>query len=257
MPLNTKINTSTPAREKFKTEETLLSHGYACPEAFPDGKITIYPWDNSVDEWVRRNGKKTQTPRMFVLELFKRLCDLKMCPYEKFVLGDVSTVILVSRSLRHNNKVVYRPTCPLCAVENQEEMIEVPNELKRIGEKTADYPGFDVVTLPICTDEVKLRPLIVNDEIILENRSKEQKQKVSEEMAHILAPVMDVGGGTPDSLEELLKWYNALHPEDQSYLEDAIDNLAPHLSPNVDHVCDNCGKQFIFTLPLQDKEFFR
>lgn len=257
MPIKSNVDTSVSSRERYKQEVTLLSHGYANKSAFPDGKITVYPWDSSIDEWVRANSRKKISDKMFTLELVKRLCNLNGCKFEEFVVGDASTVILMARSIRHDNHVTYSPTCPWCKSANAEENIAVPDDLERIGEKDANYGGFDVCTLPSSKDVVKLRPLIINDEILLDARSDEKKRLLSDELAHILCGIIDVGGGQPSSLDELLAWHAALHPQDQTFLAGFVQQVSPHLSADLEHVCDSCERKFTFTLPLEDRDFFR
>lgn len=257
MALKSNVNTAISSREQYKRLVTLLSHGYADPKAFPEGQITVYPWDSSIDEWVRSQSRKKISDKLFTLELVKMLCDLNGCKFENFVVGDASTVILIARSIRHNSHIIYSPQCPFCKAVNPEETVTVPDALDRVGEKPANYPGFDIMTLPVSKDVIKVRPLIVNDEIMLEGRGDQQKKQVSDELAHIICGVIEVGGGQPTSLEELLAWHNALHPQDQAFLAGAVENISPHLSADLAHTCDFCQKHFKFTLPLEDREFFR
>jgi hypothetical protein len=257
MPIQSNVDLKVPARDRLKREITLLSHGFACPEAFPDGKITVFPWDSTIDEWIAAHSRQEVAGKRFTIDLFCKLCNLNGCPKEKFVLGDVSTVILVSRSIRHNNQIEYRPVCIHCKTINASEIVSVPEQLTKIGEKSTDYKGFDIITLPVCKDIVKLRPLIVNDEMLLDQRSPEQKKVVTDELAHVLAGIVEIGGGQPSNVEELLAWYHAVDPTDQVYLNSAVDNLSPHLSPNLEHTCDSCGKGFTFVLPFEDRDFFR
>src|SRR5574343_67953 len=248
-----------PARQAFKQEITLLSRGYVNPVAFPDGKITIYPWDSETDEWVSDRVRKPKRNRM-LWELCARLCNLNNCPIEDFVVGDVNTVLLLARSIQHKNVIRYFPLCPACGSENKPESVQVPNELEKIGEKTADYPGYDVVQLPNCGDTVKIRPLQVKDEIMIDEREAATKQLISDNLAHILVPILTVGNGKeegkPDSIQELLTWWIALHPMDKKFLEEAENRLYPHLSLLIPHTCDACNHKFNHSLSL-DQDFFR
>jgi hypothetical protein len=245
-----------PGRERFKQQVTLLSRGFSCPEAFPDGKVWVYPWDSAVDEWVLRHQKEA-SGKDFMWKIIPQICGLNGCPIEKFVVGDVTTVLLISRAIRHQNKISYTPTCPNCRRQNKEEMIIVPDDLERVGEKAPDYPGHDVVTLPVCGDVVRLRPLLVGDMTVINARSAEQRNLISDRLAHVLAGIVDVNGGAPESLSEVMTWWQALHASDQAFLSEAVDKLTPHLSSEIRHVCDHCQAEFRHPLPLDQEDFFR
>jgi hypothetical protein len=257
MAIKSNIDSTRSSREQYKREVTLLSHGYTNQEAFPDGLITVYPWDSHIDEWVRKNARSKESSSMFMLRLVEQLADFNGCSLDDFVVGDVSTVILIARAIRQNNVVAYIPRCPFCSSDNDEEVIKVPDDLEKMGEKSKDYPGFDEITLPVSKDVLNIRPLVVGDVRRLDGRNSMQKKQVADELASTLASIIDIGGGKPDSLDELLVWHKALHPQDQTYLDKAVEALSPHLSTDIKHTCDTCGRDFTKTLPLRDKEFFR
>jgi hypothetical protein len=259
MPLVTNVNTSVTARQQYKQEITLLSHGYINRTAFPDGKITVYPWDSDVDEWFTQRLRKGQK-HLILFELTEKLCDLNGCDINEFVLGDMHTVMLVARSIIHKNQVKYTPVCSRCGFAHPISVVSVPDELEKIGEKGPDYPGYDTVSLPESHDVVKFRPLQVKDEITIENRTEHTKKMASDNVARILIPIISVGNGQqegrPDSIQELLMWWQALHPRDRLFFTEAQDNLYPHLNQVLKHVCDNCQSEFEHPLNL-DLSFFR
>jgi hypothetical protein len=253
MALKTNMKDLTPSRLRLRREITLLSHGFSCPDAFPDGRIVVYPWDADVDAWaVERAGRGLKN---FMWDLLAKVCDLNGCPLEKFVVGDVSTVLLVSRALARANKVMYVAKCPECGHEHQ-DVITVPDELERVGEKSADYPGYDVITLPDCKDVVKIRPLLIGDFMAVENRPAPARQKYPDRLCRTLIPVVSVNDTTPDSFDELAAWYEALTPADKQYFVTQQDALYPHLNTDLDWTCDACGHKFVVPLVFNDK-FFR
>jgi hypothetical protein len=256
MAIKTKMTDMLPSRERFKTEVVLLSHGYSNRQAFPGGKITVYPWDNSVDEWMLRSDMDINSQN-FMWKVAACLCNLNGCPIEQFVYGDLSTVLLVSRSIRQNYMVEYEPVCPHCKVKNKMEKVRVPEALKRIGEKPDDYLGFDTCTLPVCEDVIRIRPLLVKDEMVILSRTDTQRKEVSDRLARVLAGIVDVNQGAPDNLSEILTWHSALHPRDQVFLTQVADEFTPHLDPTLSHSCDSCKMGFRYPLPLDDPEFFR
>ena len=95
----------------------------------------------------------------------------------------------------------------------------------------------------------------VSDEVAIENR--DSKLGVGDDLAHILAGVITVGGGQPDSIAELVGWFNALHPQDQQALTDVYETISPHLATNMKHMCNFCQKEFVHMLDLTSKQFFR
>jgi hypothetical protein len=256
MPIKTNLkDLGIPSREKFKQEITLLSHGYVAPTALPDGKITVFPWEHDTDDWMLEESKKSDRKNI-LFNLFPRLCNLNGCDPMNFVVGDMNTVLLVSRAINNANVIEYQAVCPYCRATSRAE-VKVPDELEKVGEKSAKYPGYDDITLPVSKDTVRIRPLLVRDEVTIQNREVGPGfPQMSDRMAHIIAPIMQVGGGKPDSPKELVDWYTSLHPKDKKFLEDKQDDLYPHLDTKMRLVCGDCGKRYVHNLSFND-EFFR
>ena len=254
MAINTNLPTLASRRENYKQVVQLLSGGYVDRNAFPDGMVTVYPWDTQIDEWLRarlRKGKKSTV----LWEVTDQIADLNGCPVEKMVVGDVYTILLVSRSIRYANEIVYTSHCPYCNDERQEK-IAVPNDLVKVGVKPPDYPGWDIITLPKSRDTVKVRPLTVQDEIDIADRDPVIKEKVTDRLARVFWPILEIGGGKVESLDEIVMWYNALSPRDADELEVQENALYPHLDTKLDHTCDQCGRVFSHVLDI-DTDFFR
>lgn len=257
MPIKSNVTDRRSRREKYKTEITLISGGFASPDAFPGGKITVYPWDSSVDAWLTDTASKavgTERERL-LYDLMSKVCNLNGCPLEEFVLGDVNTVLMVSRSLASKAVIHYVTVCPKCSHESTEK-VQVPDELKSIGQKVSGYPGTDLITLKECGDNVEIRPLRIRDELAISTRTIEERQRINNHVAHLIAPVVSVNGGQPDRIDEILEWYSALPLTDAQQLEEAIDQLTPHLSQELLHKCDDCGHVYTHRL-VMDQEFFR
>lgn len=257
--IKSNIKNMTPSRQAYRQEITLLSGGYVNPTAFPDGKITVYPWDHEVDEWIQQRGKKPRR-HLMLWELAERLCNLNGCKREQFLVGDVNTVILVARAIVHKNIIRYTPVCSHCGTANAEDSVKVPDELEKVAEKPPGYPGFDLVILPESQDHVKVRPLTIGDEISIEERTKEQKAIISDDLAQTFAAIVSIGDGAqegqPDSMQELSLWWQALHPADKKALIAGIEKCTPHLSGQITHKCDHCEKPFLHNLTF-DTNFFR
>src|SRR5512139_1935475 len=256
MPIKTNLKSLTPRRQQYKREITLLSHGYNNPTAWPDGKITVYPWDNAIDQWLIENVRKLNKQEL-VYGLLKHCCDLNGGAVDDFVADEINVVLLVSRALTSDGTVVYTSLCPFCGAKKNEN-IKVPDELEKVGEKTADYCGFDAVTLPVVQDVVKLRPLLVKDEKLVLNRDDEQKKVIPDAELRTVMRVVAINDTKPDTLDELVTWYRALHAKDAKFLDDKGREITPHLNTNVPHVCDEpeCGRKFTHPLTF-DQEFFR
>lgn len=255
MAFTTRMKSMEPRRTQYARVITLVSGGYIKPDSFPGGQIRVYPWDSEVDDWLAKRAKKGD-PEGLLFDLCAHVCDLGSCPLDLFVVGDVNTILLVSRSLRYPDSTVeYACTCPVCGYATTEE-IKVPDELSPVGQKTVDYPGSDLITLPECRDEVAIRPLQVKDERMISGRDDTLKKLASDRLMHILVPIKEINGGTPDAWEHVLRWYNALPPGDAAFLEAQQNLLYPHLDTNLPHVCDKCGRHFMHPLDLST-EFFR
>ena len=253
MPIKTNLEVSVPSREKFKQRIKLISAGAAHPLAFPDGEITIFPWDIQVDDWVVTKGKMQKTS---TYDLIPQLADLNGCPVEDLFVGDATTVLLVARSLRHNNSIQFSPTCPHCDKQNPPETIKIPEQLRKKAEKPLGWPGIDTITLPECKDVVVIRPLRVKDEKFIDSRTPEEVKAVPTLTAHILLSVVTINDTKADSVRELMQWFRAMQATDQDYLSQQIDDLHPRLDNDVEFLCDFCQEKFTHTLDL-GKPFLR
>jgi len=238
MPLKTNITNLKPARQVYKQEITLLSKGYYNKQAFPEGKITVYPWDTDIEEWFLKRLRKPNKNRA-LWELSAKLAELNGCPYEDLTVGDVNTILLVARSIQRKNVVQFTSICPRCDHPDN-ETLKIPDELVKVAEKEANYPGYDEIVLPESKDIVRLRPLQIKDEILITDRSPKNKAELSDELAHQLIPIVSIGGGQPDNIQELVTWWHALHPLDKKYYETQQNELWPHLETSVRLRCSEC-----------------
>ena len=254
MSFQSNLKSLVPRKTQFQTKVRLLSGGYVKPDAFPNGEITVFPWDTNVDDWLAERLKKGDQ-NMVLYDLCAQLCNLNGCPLDSFVIGDVNTVLLVARSLRYNSVVEYEARCPSCGFKAVES-IKVPDELGRVGEKAADYAGYDEIVLPDCRDVVHVRPLTVRDERMINERDESSKALMTAHVMHILTPILRINDGKPDAWEEVLRWFNAVSPRDAAFLEKRENQLYPHLDTDIPHICDKCQTEFTHSLDFS-KEFFR
>lgn len=255
--INTKLTDRRPRREKFKRTIKLISSGYFNQTAFPNGNITVYPWDSTIDTWLTETvAKATGDDRESVLfDLMGQVCNLNGCAQGDFLLGEVNSILMTSRAIQNRGEVAYAATCPRCAAAS-EESISVPEELPSIGAKSADYKGTDKVILTTCQDEVEVRPLRIKDHLTVVTRTAESKSRITDHVASTIAAIVSIGGGAADSLDELVEWHRALPPEDLAQLEKFIDDMTPHLNQEIPHKCDKCGTEWNQRLVL-DQDFFR
>lgn len=248
------MQSKTPRRQAFKKAITLPSHGFSSPKTWPGGKITVYPWDSDIDEFLIEQSRKT-TRQQLVYGLLGKLCDLNGAKVDDFVADEVQIILLVARALSTEGIVTYTSECPACGAKSQEK-VKVPDDLQVVGEKKDDYPGYDDVPLPICKDVIRLRPLLVKDEQLIEGRTPDQKTKVSDARLRTMLPIVTINDSKADSLDELLEYMNVLHPTDLKTLESKEKELSPHLNANFRHKCADCGKLFDHALSF-DQDFFR
>lgn len=254
MAFTSNLKSLTPRRQQFQKKIKLLSGGYIKPDSFPNGEITVFPWDADVDDWLADRIKKGNQA-LVLYDLCAKVCDLNGCPLDSFLIGDVNTVLLVSRSIRYSSVIEYEAECPICR-HRAFETITVPDELGRAGEKTPDYRGYDEIILPDCQDVVQIRPLCVRDERLLSERDEASRMLMTDHVMRILQPVVSINGGKPDAWEEILRWFKAISPRDAAFLEQKEGELYPHLDVSLPHQCDRCGKQFKHDLDFS-QEFFR
>jgi hypothetical protein len=243
-----------PRREAYKREITLLSHGYSDPKAWPDGKLTVYPWDNELDIWIVENAKKYDSNEL-VYEMLKRCCNLNNGDVGNFVSTEINLVLLLSKARLENDIVSYTSVCPSCGFK-AEEKIAVPDELGVSGEKKSDYPGYDDVILPDNKDVIALRPLLVNDERTIVNRPPVERNRITDASLRILMRIVTINKSRPDSLDELYAWYLALSPKDAKFISTEGFRLSPHVNTSIPHKCDKCGQLFEHALDFST-EFFR
>lgn len=257
MAIKTNLTDLRPAKEKFCREVPLLSKGFFNRKAFPAGTITVLPWDSAVDDWMAKQVQKgASASRNLLFNLLPRVCNLNGCKPDEFLASEVMLVMMVSRSILHEDAVTYTATCPDCG-HAEAIRLSIPAQLVKVAEKPDDYPGYDVITLPFCKDIIHARPLTVKDELDVTGRTDEVRQRtVPDSAARALTGIVSIGGGAPDNVAELVAWFKALHPGDAEFLLKAFNDIQPELSRSVQHKCDDCGKEFVHILQL-DEEFFR
>jgi len=256
VPIKTNLKDLQPRREKYKQVITLLSRGFTDPKAWPGGKLTVYPWDSQVDTWLMEEYRRSSDSKAGLLHrALTKVCDLNGGSSDNFVASEVETVLLVSRAIRNANVVEYTSPCPACRWENI-STISIPDELEKVGTKSSDYPGYDIITLPDSKDEVAMRPLLIKDEKFIETRTVEDREAVSDDVLYTILPIITVGGGKPETKEEIVQWYLALSPDDAKYLEEQQKQLTPHLNTLIPHECDKCKHPYKHKLSF-DQEFFR
>jgi len=254
MPIRSNLKSFTPRREQYKREITLLSKGYTSPKAWPDGKLTVYPWDNEVDEWVIENVRRLSKEE-FIFALLGKCCNLNGGDVALFISDEINLVLLVSRARLSADRVTYLAVCPFCGYKKEESAM-IPDELEPLGVKAADYPGWDAITLPEINDVVKIRPLMVRDERMIVGRLEIERRITSDALLRTLLRVVSINDTQPDKLAELVEWYRALPPKDAKFLEDEGRRLTPHLNTAMPHKCDECLKEFKHVLDF-NAEFFR
>lgn len=257
MPIKTTLPSLAPATERFKTTLNLISRGYSLPkDLVPNGAITVYPWDTEISEWIVDASATVQRDDAgFSARVVGKLTRLPTAVVEQFVASELLLVMLVARSLTSNGKLSYVARCPHCGAEQAQCVIKVPDDLGILGQKPADYPGYDMIKLP-CGDELKVRPLLVNDLAkITPDLSK--RFGVSNLALQNMRSIMEVGGGTPDNVDELVTYYKALPPADIDFLRAKLNELSPALDTLVPHVCDraSCQRSFKYNLGL-NYDFF-
>lgn len=254
MAIKTNIKDFRPTREKFSKSIRLLSGCFTTRKFFPQGEVTIYPWDSTMDEWVVQN--KTTDSHDFLIQAVKRVTALGTCPIGQMVFGDLHTILLVSMAMRNKSVYVHNPKCASCGFVHPEDIIQVPEGLTMVGKKEMDFSGVDEFTLDDCGDVVAIRPLTVADILKIDQRNEIEKATLSDARAQLIWGVVSIGGGAPETLDEVNTWYLALSPSDQSLFDLNRQELEPHLSEEVKYKCDKCHAEFSVTLQL-DTNFFR
>ena len=248
MAIKSNLPSLAPSRERFKREITLLSKGFSDP-AWAGGLITVYPWDSSTDDFLLERSKKRRDTVIF--DILPKLCNLNGGDVNNFVVSEVTTILLVARSIARENKLNLNLKCPECQHEWQDELI-VPDQLEKVGEKPDSYPGWDLITLP-CTDVVKVRPLLIRDELAIMGRPD---RSVSDRVAHTVTSIISINDSKPDDTQELLAWQRALPPKDADFLFKKLNLLTPHLSTQLSIDCPKCQHEWKHIFPL-DENFFR
>lgn len=256
MAIKTKVTDLRPARERYSRKMQLLSGGLINGQFFENGQITIYPWDNQVDEWLAAKLRKGAIKgRTILFNVLPQVCDLNGCTLDKFISSEVMSVLMVARAILRNDTVTFEAECPHCG-HKAENSLKIPDQLERTGEKKLGWPGYDLVVLPECSDEVKVRPITVGEEIAILDRTEHLRQMCSDSAARVIAGLVAINDSQPDDAREAVTWFKALPPGDQDYLLEQFDNSQPGLSQKVTIKCDDCGKEFDYTLQLNE-DFFR
>jgi hypothetical protein len=257
MSFKSKLTDLRPARQKFSKAISLLSGGMVNAEYFPEGRLTVYPWDNQVDEWIQGRLRKGNTKgRTLLFHVLPKVCDMNGCPLDKFISSEVLMVLMVSRSILRNDVVEFESECPDCQT-NHVNKLKVPDQLEKIGAKNSSWPGFDLIDLPTVGDQIKTRLVTLGEELAIIERPEADRGNIcSDTIARLVAGIASINDGTPDRAIDVVNWFRALCPSDQEYLLEAFDKTQPQLGVAVHLKCDACGKEFDHVLQL-DNDFFR
>lgn len=254
MPIKTNLPNLSPARERFKTTITLPSGGYVDAESFPDGNITVYPWTVELDEWVVKRHGGNASKETILHDVFPRLCDLKKCPADKFLLSEALLIWMVSRSIRNDQKVTFGTQCPACNA-TADMTVGVPSDLEMTGEKPKGYPGFDEITLKDAKDVLHVTPISVGRSRAVINRPVGPR-KFGDSVCNLAASIVSVNGGKPDTMDEACGYVSALSMADYEALNTQVGDLNPGVSTKLNIECDACKHQYPHTLQFTDT-FFR
>lgn len=262
MAIKSHVKDIPTAKARFKREIALISGGYVDRTAFPEGKITVFPWGNDAEEFIvaKSRGKKKQN---IVFDLFPKLCDLNGCNPDSFLAGEALLVLMISRAITRNSVISLNLTCPECDHSWVQEVI-VPDNLEKIGEKPENYPGYDTFQLKESEDFVLMRPLTVGDQKDIMGRPAHLRI-IPDHIAELLTAVQSVasteeevisGQFKADSALELYEWYQRLSPMDASALGKKLYEITPQLSGKLTVECPECKHEFIREIDINE-EFFR
>jgi hypothetical protein len=112
MPIKTNLKSMVPRRQAYKREITLMSHGFSNPTAWPDGKITVYPWDSDIDSWV--GDPKRDAKQNLIYGLLEKVVELNGAKADDVVFGEVNALLLLSRAIQYSGNMAYESQCPYC-----------------------------------------------------------------------------------------------------------------------------------------------
>jgi hypothetical protein len=194
----------------------------------------------------------------FMSQLTAKLTRLPLETVKTMVSSELPLVVMVARALTFaDSRVEYVATCPHCRTTQPKVNIQIPGQLQKVGEKAAGFTG-DTITLPTCKDVVVTRPITVGEEEGARGRDTKYQKLIGNVEATALAAVRTVGGGQPDTQDELVKWYRALAPTDTEFLVAEVAKLNPGVSNGIKHQCENtaCLREFTYELNLAT-DFFR
>jgi hypothetical protein len=254
MAFKTNMTNLQPRKQVYKREIQLLSRGFSAPQAWPNGKIIVFPWDSSIDQYLMEQTKISNNSLFF--GLLERVCNLNGANVDQFVVSEIQSILLLSRALQYDGAMEYDSHCPFCNTVAR-ETITIPDELQPVGQKPENYPGYDDIVLPGCKDVVRLRPLLVKDHKKIDELCRGEIGKAfNKRQLQILMPVMTINDGPPDNLDEINTWYEALSPSDAQYLQEMQVELTPHLDNRIPHRCGECQRTFHQILTFE-QEFFR
>jgi len=253
MAIKTKMKSLVPRRQQYAKKFKLISGGFTNRQAWPDGEITVFPWDTDVDEWFV-SAQEMGEPHLLA-GLLEHVVAWNGATVDDIVVSEMMTILLMARSLTTGGKLHYLSECPVCH-NKEEEALVVPDELEPLGQKGPEYPGYDLITLPDCQDVVAIRPLTMADDRAVEDREYDKKQAVPDGRLRKIMPVVAVNEGAPETLMEVDQWYQALSPKDARYLVEKEDELSPQLNRRIPHNCSRCKREFFHVIRF-DADFFR
>lgn len=184
---------------------------------------------------------------------------LKSCIIEKeidinsLLVADKDAIILFLRSTAYGDKIPLQFKCTNCGSENDTDFrissLEMKDNISYPNEK-----GELEFTLPITKSNVKIKPLTVADEKVLEQKLKSKRRyfygvEYFEEVTERYAlQIVEINGKTDKSY--INKFIKSMPIKDSTALREFVENSEPGIDKNIKLSCSNCHTQYKDTLRI-------
>jgi hypothetical protein len=238
---------------------TLPSHGFPYPDAFPEGRITVYPYNSEVEQTIADEGI---VPQERINKAVKCIAAFpEVFNTDDLLVGDQYYVFAASRSMSGDAQYKFKTQCSSCGKQEEHEFT-LPNGLP-IKEYPATFKEPLTFDLPDLKDTIGIRFLRVRDEKQIRLFCKTRKQVHNEQgditiTARLASHIASVNDGQPDNLDEAYEYVKGLAGADFIKLRTEIQKSQPGLMQLLRVQCphSDCNTVYTTVFPI-NADFFR